>query len=234
MRLPGFAVPAAPGGALRERHHRLTGAQPAGDGVHHRGQPPQTGPFDRDDLQDAGHDPDRTPGEHVGAGDERPGQHRTDAEGVQPGDMPADHQDTAQVSNRAARHRDPDTEAAQHQPAIDALHLRPARQRHHHQRHPRRQQQRQHDAKRYPQHHQRPARLRNIAGTHTVDVARGARQPGVGGDCGSAHRAPPPSRVAADTDRNRLRYRVSARRLSSSTQKSPTPNSGSCAGSPQT
>ena len=40
--------------------------------------------------------------------------------------------------------------------------------------------------------------------------------------------------LAAATDRSRFRYRVSALRLSSSAGKSPTPKSGSWAGSPHT
>lgn len=243
MRAPGscsgrwtagiVARPTAPGGALGEGHHRLTGAQPTRDGIDNPGKPPQAGSLDRNDLQNARHDPYSPSGEHVGARDERPGQHRTDAEDVQPGHVPADHQDSAQVPNWTTRHRDPDTEKAQHQPAIDALHPRSARQWHHHQRHSRYQEQSQHDAKRYPQHHQRPPHLRSVADTHAADAARCAGQPGVFGDCGSAHRASFTISEAAATDRSRRRYRVSAWSLSSSRQKSPTPKSGSCAGSPQ-
>ena len=46
---PDLAGQAAPGGALRKRHHRMTCVEARGDGGDHGGQLPQTGPLDRDD-----------------------------------------------------------------------------------------------------------------------------------------------------------------------------------------
>lgn len=70
-RTDAMAREAAPGGALRKRHHGVTRVQAGGDGGDYLGQLPQAGPLDRDHPHDARHHPHRDVARHVGAGDER-------------------------------------------------------------------------------------------------------------------------------------------------------------------
>lgn len=55
--------------------------------------------------------------------------HRADSEDNPAKNVAADYEDSAQVANRVAQHSDSDAEAAQHQPAICALRVRPTQQR---------------------------------------------------------------------------------------------------------
>ena len=79
----------------------------ARDGVHHRGQPPQTGPFDRDDFKLRATIPLATPVNMSARATNEPGNTEPMVKTSNQEICAADHQDPAQVPDRAARHRDP-------------------------------------------------------------------------------------------------------------------------------
>ncbi len=201
----------APGGALRERHHRVAGVQPGGDGGHHLGQLAQLGAFDRDDLDDARHHLHRAAGGDVGAGHERqrrgppPGgrQRRADGQNVQPGHVVADHQHARQVADRPAGDVDLDAEAPQQQSAVDLPRLRPARDHPGQQRQRGRQQHQQGDPPGDAQRDDQPPSRLVAASAYAVRVAGRPWEPGVVAQRWGAHQATRlAASVAAEIDRS--------------------------------
>ena len=164
-------------------------------------------------------------------GDERARHDRADREDVHPRHMAADHEHALQIANRPPGHRDSHTQAAQHQPAVAALDVGATRDGNGQQRHGRQQQDREGGAYRDAPRDDHALAGRRPGCSDAAGVTRGARQPGTA----RSHDAIPSAiAAAAPTDLSRRRYRVSACRLSSRAGKSPTPKSGSWAGSPHT
>ena len=198
----------------------------------HIGQQPQVVPLDRDDLHQPRQQSQTRPVDHLGLGDESSRHDRTDREDVHPRHMPADHQDALKIANRPAGHRDSHAQATQASSCSScaAREMRPGTGM----------------ANSGIADNIRTAKVARIATRQRDDhaltgrrlrrsdaagVTRARRHPG---PLGGHDAIPSAIAAAAPTDLSRRRYRVSARRLSSRAGKSPTPKSGSWAGSPHT